>query len=165
MNEDNTDSNTTALTLLPAAPKRKATKSDIIQMIAELEYQRRSEENAKLDAENQEAYTALVNEAKRVFWEQISNGELTDVDLDVCTYACQGMVSIKVSVHDTAKMRTLRCQWMECKTSVYVSRDKILREVREKMEAHRTDHIKLALAEDPALRQGVEELRKQLFND
>lgn len=164
MNEDNTNTLAT-LTLLPAAPKRKATKSDIIQMIAELEYQRRSEENAKLDAENQEAYTALVNEAKRVFLEQISNGELTDDDLDVCTYACQGMVSIKVSVHDTAKMRTLRCKWMECKTSVYVSRDEILREVRSKMEQHRTDHIKLALAEDPALRQGVEELRKQLFND
>lgn len=164
MPEDNTNTPAT-LTLLPAAPKRKATKSDLVQMIAELEYQRRTEENAKRDAENQEAYNALVGEAKRVFWEQVANGKLTDADLDVCTYSCQGMVSIKVSVHDTQKMQTLRRKWMECKTSVYVSRAEILREVREKMEQHRTSHIQLALAEDPALRQGVEELRKQLFND
>ena len=61
-------------------------------------------------------------------------------------------------------MVALRKKLNACKTT-YVSREKVLKEVRSKMEAHRTDHIRLALAEDPALRQGVEELRKQLFND
>lgn len=163
MPEDNTNTPAT-LTLLPAAPKRKATKSDLVQMIAELEYQRRKAEAERLDKEMEAALNDLLEEGRKVLQKRLANGTISATDFEADTFCYRSFVKFEVCISDTPKMVALRKKLNACKTT-YVSREDVLKEVRAKMEAHRTDHIRLALAEDPALRQGVEELRKQLFND
>lgn len=158
MPEDNT--NTPALVLMPAAPKRKATKSDLVQMIAELEYERRQKEAEDLLAKQNEAFNQLIEEAKKELAKRLATASPADFEYSTGSYYDD--VFFKMIVKDTPKMRVLRERWKKINVRPVYKGD-VLKEVRSKMEQHRTDHIKLALAEDPALRQGVEELRKQLF--
>lgn len=160
MPEDNTNTPAT-LTLLPAAKKR-ATKGDLVMMIAELEYQKRQKEADALKEKQLKFLNALYDEAKKEFAKKLL--EMKPEDFERNTFMFSDEVSFRFEIKDNNKMANLRMKWRAISVpSVY--RENVLKEVRSKLEAHRTDHIKLALAEDPALRQGVEELRKQLFSE
>lgn len=158
MPEDNT--NTPALVLMPAAPKRRANKSDLVLLIAELEYEKRKAEADALQAQKNELYMQLLAEAKRVMAKRLANLKPEDFEINVGGY----YATFRYEFHDNAKMTNLR----KMRNDIYVPNvDKadIIKEVRAKMEFRRTDNIKLALKEDPALRKGVEELRAQLFSE
>lgn len=160
MPEDNT--NTPALVLMPAAPKRRANKSDLVLLIAELEYEKRKAEADALQAQKDELYMQLLAEAKRVMAKRLANLKPEDFEINVGGY--YGGATFRYEFHDNAKMTNLR----KMRNDIYVPNvDKadIIKEVRAKMEFRRTDNIKLALKEDPALRKGVEELRAQLFSE
>lgn len=160
MPEDNT--NTPSLVLMPAAPKRRANKSDLVLLIAELEYEKREAEADALQAQKDELYMQLLAEAKRVMAKRLANLKPEDFEINVGGY--YGGATFRYEFHDNAKMTNLR----KMRNDIYVPNvDKadIIKEVRAKMEFRRTDNIKLALKEDPALRKGVEELRAQLFSE
>lgn len=152
-----------SLVLMPAPTKRRANRRDIIQMIAELEYQRRKEEADKTNDAFEKKRKAIFDEAMKVFAKNCARFDPSAFKPHSSAYG-EG-VDFTYFVRDTARMKTLRKAWQDAPLGFASSFETVLKEVRAKMERHRTDHIKLALAEDPALRQGVEELRKQLFAD
>lgn len=158
-----TTETTPALVLMPAAPKRRANKTDITMMIAELEYQRRKEKADRLQKERDKLLQALLDEGRKELQKRLDGG-MKAADFGADTFCRNAYVRLDAIIPDTPKMKSLRKRWNEILVH-HPYREDVLKEVRSKMEQHRTDHIKLALAEDPALRKGVEELRKQLFND
>ena len=162
MPEEPEDNTTPALVLMPAAPKRRANKTDIIQMIAELEYERRRKESDRLQEEKDKLLQALLDEGRKELQKRLDEG-MKAADFDADTFCYNGFVRLDAVVADTPRMKSLRKRWNEIHVH-HPYKEDVLKEVRAKMEQHRVDNIKLALAEDPALRKGVEELRKQLFN-
>lgn len=159
MPEDNT--NPPALVLMPAAPKRRANKTDITMMIAELEYERRRKEADRLQEEKDRLLQTLLEEGRKELQKQLDGG-MKAADFAADTFCYNAFVRLDVIIKDTPKMKALRKRWNEIHVH-HPYKENILKEVRSKMEQHRTDHLRLVLAEDPALRKGVEELRKQLF--
>lgn len=151
-----------SLVLMPAPAKRRATKSDLVQMIAELEYKRREAEAAKTNEAFEKKREAFYAETLKVFTKTLKCLDPSAFKTHSSPYG-EG-VNFTFFVRDTPRMKTLRKAWQEAPLGFAPTFETVLKEVRAKMERHRIDHIKLALAEDPALRQGVEELRKQLFN-
>lgn len=155
------ETNTPALVLMPAAPKRRANKTDITMMIAELEYERRKAEADRLKEEQERLLQTLLDEGRKELQKRLDEG-MKAADFDADTFSYNAFVRFDAVVKDTPKMKALRKRWNEIRVH-HPYRDDVLKEVRSKMEQHRTDHLRLVLAEDPALRKGVEELRKQLF--